>query len=217
MYLQCLSVCQSVSFSIYLFLFVSLPIYLFLYLPIYYLSVYLSICLFVYLSVCLSTYPSICISIFQSASPCERASPTTNFACGLAKALRRPRNVYLTLRKCCAFDCQPNKVLRLPGSLRISLPKRCACHTKLTSLKARVHTRSAPVPSSSSVRRRDRGSLQRLRRQSPQSVDLISPGTRPEHSLFLNHICAQNISSVRSMNCKSWNRLKSGWWTGVTT
>ena len=49
--------------------------------------------------------------------------------------LRLPRNLHLTLRKCCACHAiQPlgkldlAKVLRLPRNLYLTVPKCCACH-----------------------------------------------------------------------------------------
>ena len=51
------------------------------------------------------------------AAPCESAAPATKSILDLAKVLRLPRNLYLTLRKCCA--CHAIQTL---GSLRAAVP-----------------------------------------------------------------------------------------------
>ena len=50
-------------------------------------------------------------------APCESAAPATKSALDLAKVLRLPRNLYLTLRKCCA--CHATQTLR---NLRAAVP-----------------------------------------------------------------------------------------------
>ena len=64
---------------------------------------------------------------------CILPSPSSQTV--LAKVLRLPRNLYLTLRKCCAcHEPSPSsqtvlaKVLRLPRNLYLTLRKCCACH-----------------------------------------------------------------------------------------
>ena len=51
------------------------------------------------------------------AAPCESAAPATKSILDLAKVLRLPRNLYLTLRKCCA--CHAIQTLR---NLRAAVP-----------------------------------------------------------------------------------------------
>ena len=51
------------------------------------------------------------------AAPCESAAPATKSILDLAKVLRLPRNLYLTLRKCCA--CHAIQSLR---NLRAAVP-----------------------------------------------------------------------------------------------
>ena len=51
------------------------------------------------------------------AAPCESAAPATKSILDLAKVLRLPRNLYLTLRKCCA--CYAIQTLR---NLRAAVP-----------------------------------------------------------------------------------------------
>ena len=51
------------------------------------------------------------------AAPCESAAPATKSILDLVKVLRLPRNLYLTLRKCCA--CHAIQTLR---NLRAAVP-----------------------------------------------------------------------------------------------
>ena len=53
----------------------------------------------------------------MDAAPCESAAPATKSILDLAKVLRLPRNLYLTLRKCCA--CHAIQSLR---NLRAAVP-----------------------------------------------------------------------------------------------
>ena len=53
----------------------------------------------------------------MDAAPCESAAPATKSILDLAKVLRLPRNLYLTLRKCCA--CHAIQTLR---NLRAAVP-----------------------------------------------------------------------------------------------
>ena len=62
----------------------------------------------------------------MDAAPCESAAPATKSTLDLAKALRLPRNLYLTLRKCCA--CHAIQTLRnlraaVPASVQASQPR----------------------------------------------------------------------------------------------
>ena len=61
------------------------------------------------------------------AAPCESAAPATKSILDLAKVLRLPRNLYLTLRKCCACHeiyTDLAKVLRLPRNSNLAKPSR---------------------------------------------------------------------------------------------
>ena len=53
----------------------------------------------------------------MDAAPCQSAAPATKSILDLAKVLRLPRNLYLTLRKCCA--CHAIQTLR---NLRAAVP-----------------------------------------------------------------------------------------------
>ena len=68
--------------------------------------------------------------------------------------LRLPRNLYLTLRKCCACHAVQSlgkvdlaKVLRLPRNLHPTLPKCCACHAIQSSRNLCVAVPMGPAPS----------------------------------------------------------------------
>ena len=66
-------------------------------------------------------------------SACESAAPATKSILDLAKVLRLPRNLYLTLRKCCA--CHAIQTLR---NLRAAVPMGPSPNA--------FRTRSEPVP-----------------------------------------------------------------------
>ena len=89
--------------SIYLQIYLSLSISVSLSLSIYFSS-YLYICLLIYLSVHLSLHLK--VAMFNprklTSRTCKNAAPATKCVLDLAKVLRLPQNLYLTLRKCCA-------------------------------------------------------------------------------------------------------------------
>ena len=79
-------------------------------------------------------------------APCESAAPATKSALDLAKVLRLPRNLYLTLRKCCA--CHATQTLR---NLRAAVPMGPSPNP--------FRDRSKTVPRPRPYRRRDRHDL----------------------------------------------------------
>ena len=108
------------------------------------------------------------------AAPCESAAPATKSILDLAKALRLPRNLYLTFthsanvfcilpspssQRVDAAPCESAapatksildlaKVLRLPRNLYLTLRKCCACHAiqTLRNLRAAVPMGPSPRP-----------------------------------------------------------------------
>ena len=92
------------------------------------------------------------------AAPCESVAPATKSILDLAKVLRLPRNLYLTLRKC--YACHAIQTLR---NLR-------ACQ------RARLRTRSETVPP---YRRRRRGGLRTVRKPNSCTAPTFSVSCHP--------------------------------------
>ena len=123
-----LSISRSLSLYLSIYLSISVSIQLAIYLCIY-LSISLSIYLPIYLSLltCLSVYSlfylSIYLSTFLSPYLCltlQSAAPATKSVLDLAKVLPLPRNLYLTLRTCCA--CGESAALATKSVLGLHLP-----------------------------------------------------------------------------------------------
>ena len=83
-------------------------------------------------------------------SACESAAPATKSILDLAKVLRLPRNLHLTLRKCCV--CHAIQTLR---NLRAAVPMGPSPNP--------FRTRSETVPRPPPYRRRSRGGLRTVR------------------------------------------------------
>ena len=90
-------------------------------------------------------------------APCESAAPATKSALDLAKVLRLPRNLYLTLRKCCA--CHATQTLR---NLRAAVPMGPSPNP--------FRDRSKTVPRPRPYRRRDRGGLRTVRKPNSRTA-----------------------------------------------
>ena len=140
----------------------------------------------------------------------------------LAKALRLPRNLHLTFRKCCACHAIQTlgkldlaKVPRLPQNLHLTLPKCCACHAiqPLRNLRVAVpmgprseHGPRLPEPAPSPLRTRSERTSAKRREQA--SFQLSRDSLLPPHArayflacLFLLFICLSE--SWLSISCRN--------------
>ena len=100
------------------------------------------------------------------AAPCESAVPATKSILDLAKVLRLPRNLYLTLRKCCA--CHAIQTLR---NLRAAVP--------MGPSPRPFRDRSETVPRPPPYRRRSRGGLHTVRKPNSRTAPTFSASCHP--------------------------------------
>ena len=100
------------------------------------------------------------------AAPCESAAPATKSILDLAKVLRLPRNLCLTLRKCCA--CHASQTLR---NLRAAVPMGPSPNP--------FRDRSETVPRPPPYRRRSRGGLRIVRKPNSRTAPTFSASCHP--------------------------------------
>ena len=100
------------------------------------------------------------------AAPCESAAPATKSILDLAKVLRLPRNLYLTLRKCCA--CHAIQSLR---NLRAAVPMGPSPNP--------FRDRSETVPRPPPYRRRSRGGLRTVQKPNSRTAPTFSASCHP--------------------------------------
>ena len=92
---------------------------------------YLAMHLYFYLA---SNQLSICLPIYLSYDSLPILQTATKSVPCLAKALRLPQTLRLTLRKCCSCHKHFTRVLRLPRNLYLILRHCCVCHKHFTKV-----------------------------------------------------------------------------------